>query len=90
MFWPILKQAPTVIVISDASGSWGCGAYWETEWFQWQWPSSLRDFSIQIKEYIPLIIASVLYGHRWTNQIVQFRVDNQAVVEVVSAVGTPT
>ena len=22
-------------LVSDASGSWGCGAYWGTRWFQW-------------------------------------------------------
>ena len=23
---------------TDASGSWGCGAYMEGQWFQWHWP----------------------------------------------------
>ena len=85
MFWPVLKSSPTVTVVSDASGSWGCGAYWGVEWFQWQWPPSLVGFSIQVKELIPIIIAAVLYGRRWENHIVQFQVDNLAVVEVVSA-----
>ena len=22
----------------DASGSWGCGAYWNGQWFHLQWP----------------------------------------------------
>ena len=86
MFWPVLKLSPTVIVVSDASGSWGCGAYWGSHWFQLQWPPTLREFSIQIKEFIPLIVATVLFGCHWQSQVVQFQVDNQAVVEVVSSI----
>ena len=27
-------QSPEVTLTSDASGTWGCGAYWEEGWFQ--------------------------------------------------------
>ena len=50
-----------------------------------QWPPPLSETSIQIKEFVPLVVASALYGHLWANEIVQFEVDNQAVVEVVCA-----
>ena len=27
------------VVLSDASGAWGCGAYWHPSWFQLRWSS---------------------------------------------------
>ena len=30
---------PTVVFFIDASGSWGCGAVWDTKWLQRQWPA---------------------------------------------------
>ena len=32
------KATPTVTITSDTSGSWGCGAFCGTHWFQLQWP----------------------------------------------------
>ena len=34
------EVSPSVVLTSDASGSWGCGAYWSTKWFQFAWASS--------------------------------------------------
>lgn len=31
------EQEPTVVLTSDASSSWGCGAYWGSKWFQLPW-----------------------------------------------------
>ncbi len=28
---------------SDASGSWGCGAWWGARWFQFQWPQEAME-----------------------------------------------
>ena len=30
-------------LVSDASGSWGYGAFWGTRWFQWKWQGLSRD-----------------------------------------------
>ena len=39
-------------LISDASGSWGCGAYspQSFEWFQLQWPQAWSSINIAVKE----------------------------------------
>ena len=34
---PLRSAAPDVEVWSDASGSWGCGAMWQSMWFQVAW-----------------------------------------------------
>ena len=31
-----------VTVESDASGCWGCGARWGSQWLQWQWPEAAQ------------------------------------------------
>ena len=50
---------------SDASGSWGYGAYWGSQWFHLQWPSSLRLLPIAIKELIPVVIGATIFGRQW-------------------------
>ena len=51
-------QAPGGAVTSDASGSWGCGAYSGSQWFQLQWNDNLLNKSIAVKEMVPIIIAA--------------------------------
>ncbi len=37
MLIPRRKACPDVVVVSDASGTWGCGAYWGRTWLQLPW-----------------------------------------------------
>ena len=53
-------QAPGGAVTSDASGSWGCGAYSGSQWFQLQWNDNLLNKSIAVKEMVPIIIAAAI------------------------------
>ena len=74
-------------VISDASGSWGCGAF-DTrsgQWFQLQWPESWLSINIAIKEMIPIVIATALWGSQWSGGQVHFLSDNAAVVSALSS-----
>ena len=83
LYWPVLKQTLMVTVVSDASRTCGCRGYLGTHWFQLQWLLAIQQASIQLKKFIPLIIAIVLFEHQWASQIVQFQVDYQAMVDVV-------
>ena len=76
----VTKQSP--VIISDASGSWGCGAYLEDSkrWLQLQWPETWSKANIACKELVPIIAAAVLWGHEWYRQVVLFRSDNMSVV----------
>ena len=85
LLWDIGLQAPNVKVQSDASGSWGCGAYCNRGWFQLRWPSRFAHLSIVVKEMIPVVIAAALFGQHWGGKIVEFVVDNAAVVLVLKA-----
>ena len=74
-----------VEIWSDASGSWGCGAFWGAEWFQvpWcEWPD-FGEASIAAKELLPIIVAVAVWGPVWRGQCVVCHCDNQSVVDVV-------
>ncbi len=66
--------------VSDALGSWGCGAWHQDSWFQVQWDLRSRDLSIAQKELIPIILACATWGDRWHSRRVLCHCDNQVVV----------
>ena len=70
-------------VYSDASGSWGCGAYQDPYWFQLEWSPRLLQLPIAVKQLIPVVLAAATFGHRWSGKVVKFAMDNAAVVEVI-------
>ncbi len=65
---------------SDASGSWGCGAWHDREWLQTQWDSTTQKLSIAEKELIPIILACAVWDRRWRSTHVTCHCDNQVVV----------
>ena len=79
--------SPSVVLTSDASGSWGCGAYWSTKWFQFAWASSCCSpyANIATKELIPVVMAAAMWRRFWTGQVVSCRCDNEAVVSVINS-----
>ncbi len=77
-------QHYSAMVTSDASGSWGCGAYQEDQWFQLQWQGTQLG-SIAAKELVPILIAAAIWGRKWFGKAVLFRCDNQAVVAVLKS-----
>ena len=75
---------PKCNVFTDASGSFGCGAFDPClGTFQVQWPATWADVDISVKEVVPLVFAAALWGPAWTGCHVQFHVDNMAVVAVI-------
>ena len=71
--------------ISDASGSWGYGAIQDNSWLQLCWSPRLSHFSIAVKEMIPVVLAAAVFGPNWSGKVVQFVVDNEAVVSVLNS-----
>ena len=39
-------------VVSDASGTWCCGAHWGTSRFQWRWEGPAKEWDIAAKELL--------------------------------------
>ena len=65
---------------TDASGSWGCGAWHHKAWFQIQWPEQEISLDIAQKELIPIILACDTWGAAWHGQQILCHCDNQVVV----------
>ena len=72
-----------VLIQTDASGSWGCGAHFNGLWFQWEWPPSWSDVDITIKELVPIILACAVWGKYLNRKVVLFQCDNMAVVRAL-------
>jgi len=49
-------------VQTDASGSWGCGAFLKGLWLQWKWPTIKLPMSIMAKELIPILFSYTIWG----------------------------
>ncbi len=75
---------PDLIVTSDASGSWGCGAFWDIKWFQLKWVGLLRGAHIAIKELVPNVIAIAIWGNQWQGKVIQVLSDNAAVITAIN------
>ena len=79
------KESPYVLT-SDASGSWGCGAFSSAgDWFQLPWPRSWDPIHITVKELLPIVVACALWGRQWKGKTVRCRSDNAAVVAIVNS-----
>ncbi len=78
---------PQIELVSDASGSWGCGAWWNSRWFQLCWESApaTREWSIMPKEMLPIVVALVIWGNEWKGSTVRIHCDNMAVVATIKA-----
>ena len=79
------RANPDVVITSDASGKWGCGAYSDADWFQLQWGPESDCLHITIKELIPIVIAASLWGRKWSKKTVMVRCDNAAVVAIIGS-----
>ena len=73
-----------MIMFSDASRAWGCGAMHGDLWFQVEWPQDWSLVSIAPKELVPIVVASILWGPFWVGKRVCCLCDNMAVVAAVN------
>ena len=82
----VVRKPPDVTITSDASGNWGGGAFSSTgEWFQCSWPEEWKDVHITVKELVPIVIATTLWGCYWRGKTIQCRTDNAAVVAIINS-----
>ena len=73
-------------MVSDASGTWGCGAICGSRWLQLPWKGlALTAQHISIKEMIPIIIATAIWGKDWKGKSIHILSDNAAVVAAINS-----
>ena len=77
------RRPPDLEFYTDASGAWGCGAFCHPQWLQLQWPESWHDYSITIKELLPIVLAVAIWGRKWSRKHIMCRCDNMAVVNIL-------
>jgi hypothetical protein len=85
--------SPKICFATDASGSWGCGACWETRWLQCPWNGAWNDMGIAAKELLPILLAAAVWGHCWQgNQVLVLVLvlvlvysDNMSVVNIIAS-----
>ena len=70
---------------SDASGSWGCGASYGNQWFQYSWDAKAQLLHIAVKELVPIVMAAAVWGHNWKGSSITCYCDNQTVVAVMNS-----
>ena len=82
----VAKREPQVVLTTDASGSWGCGAFTsEGEWFQLELPQSWQGVHITVKELLPVVLGTAVWGSQWRGSTVCCMCDNTAVVAIVNS-----
>ncbi len=72
MMWHAGYSRPEVTLTSDAPGSWECGAWWDTKWFQRQWQGLGKSatYGITAKELLPIVVAVASCGKTWQGKAV--------------------
>ena len=78
------RNSPSISLTSDASGSWGCGTFYQEKWFQYKWNHATQDYHITFKELLPIVISAALWGPHWANQTIQCHCDNESVVHIIN------
>ena len=83
---PFLESEATTAhdyqLYTDASGTLGCGAYFQGSWFHYAWQShqQLSSMSIQWQEMFAVLVAALTWGHMWKRKHIKFHCDNLAMV----------
>ncbi len=80
-----VMDAYDVVLTSDASGSWVCGAYAGHNWFMLPWSGKINATHITVKELAPIVIAALVWGRNWRGKTVLAQCDNSATVAIVNS-----
>ena len=65
---------------TDASGTWGCEAYFNGQWFQLPWSPEWGPINIMDKE---LVLSCAVWGSIISKSTVEFRCDNRSLVDAI-------
>jgi hypothetical protein len=69
---------------TDASGSIGFGAIFQSHWFYGTWTSAQAPLNITFKELFPIVLALELWGPSLDNRCFTLHSDNYAVVHIIN------
>ena len=69
------RSNPVASITSDTSGSWGCGAFYLSQWFQITWGGPVAESSITVKDLMPIVVAVAIWGKSWAGGTVLAKCD---------------
>ena len=73
------RAVPSVIVCSDASGTWGVAQCGQVNGYSGSGTTQGTVFLLR-KEFLPLLLAAAVWGSEWRGHRVKFECDNSTVV----------
>ncbi len=81
-------SSSTLHLYSDASGTLGFAAVFGNKWFSGVWPAMWKTeqdtFHINLKEFLPVVLAIEIWGPYLANKCILFLCDNQTTVHVIN------
>ena len=77
-------KPPDHCIQTDASGTWGCGAFFEGKWFQSPWSPDWLPCNIMAKELVPIIFSCGVWGCHLARKRVLFQCDNYSLVAAIN------
>ena len=75
-----LPKASAYYIQTDASSSWGCGAYFHGQWSQLQWDTQWKPHHIMVKELLRIVLSTAVWDPQLGRQRMMFQCDNSSVV----------
>ena len=76
----LTPTAHELSIQTDASGSWGCGAFFEGRWLQLEWSEQWFTERIMAKELLLIVLSCAVWGPTLARHKVLFQCDNSRVV----------
>ena len=85
-FLHLINQQAVVdrFIYSDASGSWGCGDFFDNHWFQYAWTTEWSEIGIVAKELLPIVISCVVWGPVLSRKSIEVRCGNTGAVSAIN------
>ncbi|XP_033744320.1 uncharacterized protein LOC117330207 [Pecten maximus] len=79
--------AHDINLYTDAAGGIGFGAFYDGQWFHGHWPHQISlnssEMSIAFMELYPIVLACMIWGHKWSGLRIRLHCDNQATVDII-------
>ena len=74
---------------TDSAKSIGYGAVLGCSWLYGEWPEEWKGYDITFLELYPIVLSSIIWGHRFQNQTIEFHTDNLGLISVINKCSSP-
>ena len=80
-----ITEAADMQLYTDATAT-SFGDFFQDKWFQGDFPAEILDenTSMAFFQLYPIVMACVLWGHKWNRKRILFHCDNMATVEIIT------